>query len=1141
MSLQFFMGVSGSGKSTTLYKHVIEEAILHPHMNYLIIVPDQFTMQTQKDLVMMHPNKGIMNIDVLSFSRLSYRVFEEIGGPATPVLDDTGKSLILRRVAASLEDELLMIGNNMRKIGYIHEVKSAISEFMQYDIKSEQLDKMIQQSEKKAALSYKLKDLKTLYLGFQKYIQDKFITTEETLDFLKKGLSHSELIHKGVVIFDGFTGFTPVQNQVIQELMIQSLDVLISITANPFEYKKGILSEQNLFFLTHKTIHTLEKMAKEAGVHVKEPVFMTQDVAIRFQNKAALAHLEQHLFRYPLKAYKEYQEEIFLHEALSPKEELWQVAVQMKELIRSKQYAYRDMAVVCGDLATYGPKAEEVFRIFQIPCYVDETRQILLNPFIEYIRSGLSMIAKDFSYESVFHFLKSGLCDYQRDEIDILENYVLQFGIRGQKAWNKPFLKKSKQMEEEVLQNLNKIRETMMILVEPLCKKEASMHEYVLLLYDFILKNQIQEKLEKLKVQFEKASDFQKAKEFAQIYRLVMELLEQMDALMMDEVLNLKEFSDILDAGFAEMEVGSIPLKLDLVVVGDIERTRLKDIKVLFFVGLNDGMIPKNAQKGGIISDVDREFLRSDEWELAPTPRQQMFIQKLYLYLNMTKPQDKLILSFSRIDGEGKSLRPAYLVDVIRKLFPTLMIQSVNNRTKMEQIQTKGDGIFFLMEELQSYLVKGLIAKEDEELLLALLSLYDSDEIMKSLLQHMKQAAFFEYTRYPLTKDIATMLYGKILYHSISRIELFAGCEYAHFLQYGLNIQERDTYSFENSDLGNLYHQVLELFARALEEEKLSWFTFQKEDAKRLLSQCVERVTSNYGDTILYSSARYQYAIKRLMRVLERTVDTLQYQLKQGSFKPSQFELSFSLMEDLEGIQIPLSGDEKIILRGRIDRVDTYINKDALYVKVIDYKSGNKDFDLASLYYGLQLQLIVYMNAALQLGKKKYPSLKPIPAGILYYKVDDPLVEMKGRAFSEEERNAEIRKQLKMSGIVNDNPEIVSLLDGSFSEASDVVPVKRNKDGSYAKSSKVFSDEHFDIMNQYVNQKIRQIGQEMLQGQIHLNPYEWAGKSACDYCKFQKVCGFDKKLDGCKKRQLEDLTEDEIFPLIKQELEEKKE
>lgn len=1141
MSLQFFMGVSGSGKSTTLYQNVIDASILNPHTNYLIIVPDQFTMQTQKDLVMMHPNKGIMNIDVLSFSRLSYRVFEEIGAPSTPVLDDTGKSLLLRKVAGELEDELVIIGSNMKKIGYIHEVKSAISEFMQYDIKESQLDQMILQSESRAALSYKLKDLKTLYLGFQKFIQDKFITTEETLEYLKKGLCRSSLIQRSVVVFDGFTGFTPVQNQVIQELMKQCLEVLVSITANPMEYQQQNITEQSLFYLTHKTIQSLEKLAKEAGVPVKQPVFMKAEPAIRFQKKKALAHLEQHLFRYPMKAFLEEQEEILIQEAFNPKEELWQVAVQMKELIRLKQYAYRDMAVVCGDLATYGAKAEEVFSTFQIPCYVDETRQILLNPFIEYIRSGLQMVLRGFTYETVFHFLKSGLCGYEKEEIDRIENYVLQFGICGQKAWGKPFLKKSKQMEEETLKKINVIRESMMNLIEPLCKKEATMQEYIFLLYEFITKNQIQEKLERLRRQFEELGDFQKSKEFAQIYRLVMELLEQMEALMREEKLSLQEFSDILDAGFGEMEVGSIPLKLDLVVVGDIERTRLKDIKVLFFVGLNDGMIPKNAQKGGIISDVDREFLRSDAWELAPTPRQQMFIQKLYLYLNMTKPKEQLILSYSRIDGEGKSLRPAYLVDLILKLFPKSKIKPANSRSNAEQIQSQGDGIVFLLEIMQTYMEKGSLNQEEETLLLSLLSLYEKDQDRKKLLAKMKEAFFFEYTRYPLTKEIATLLYGKILYHSISRIELYAGCEYAHFLQYGLNLQERTTYSFENSDLGNLYHQVLELFAVALEEGNLSWFTFSKEEAKEILSQCVERVTSHYGDTILYSSARYQYAIKRLMRVLERTVDTLQYQLKQGSFQPSQFELSFSLMEDLEGIQIPLSKEEKIVLRGRIDRVDTYVKDDSLYVKVIDYKSGNKDFDLASLYYGLQLQLIVYMNAALQLGKKKYPNLKPVPAGILYYKVDDPLVEMKGQALSEEQRNAELYKQLKMSGIVNENPEIVHLLDGSFSDASDVIPVKRNKDGSYAKSSKVFSDAHFELMSHFVNQKIKKIGQEMLQGQITLNPYEWDGKSACDYCQFQKVCGFDKKLDGCRKRKLEDLSEEEIFPLIQQELEEKKE
>ncbi|NTV79613.1 MAG: helicase-exonuclease AddAB subunit AddB, partial [Clostridiales bacterium] len=495
-------------------------------------------------------------------------------------------------------------------------------------------------------------------------------------------------------------------------------------------------------------------------------------------------------------------------------------------------------------------------------------------------------------------------------QIDEMDNYVIACGIRGKKKWNALWTRRIKGMPEdctESLSVLNQNRETIVSLLEPFenCSKNAKAITETL--YQYIVTLQLQEKLELYAKSFTNDGNLAKAKEYSQVYKQVMVLLDQIVDLLGDEEMNVKEYAQILYAGIDEIQIGTIPQNVDQVVVGDIERTRLKDIKVLFFVGLNDGMIPKNAQKGGIISDVDREFLRSDEWELAPTPRQQMFIQKLYLYLNMTKPQDKLILSFSRIDGEGKSLRPAYLVDVIRKLFPTLMIQSINSRTKMEQIQTKGDGIFFLIEELQSYLVKGVIAKEDEELLLALLSLYDRDEIMKPLLQHMKHAAFFEYTRYPLTKDISTMLYGKILYHSISRIELFAGCEYAHFLQYGLNIQDRDTYSFENSDLGNLYHQVLELFARALEEEKLSWFTFQKEDAKRLLSQCVERVTSNYGDTILYSSARYQYAIKRLMRVLERTVDTLQYQLKQGSFQPSQFELSFSLMEDLKPMEHPLN------------------------------------------------------------------------------------------------------------------------------------------------------------------------------------------------------------------------------------------
>ena len=281
MGLKFYIGASGSGKSYRLYEDIIAQAMENPHRNYLIVVPDQFTMQTQLDMVRRHPRSGIMNIDVLSFGRLSHRIFEEVGGNDKPVLDDTGKSLVLRKVAAGLEDDLSVMKRNIKKIGYIHEVKSALSEFMQYGLGTKEVEQLVEYSSKRGALSYKLKDLHLLYEGFLQYIREKYITTEETLDRLRHVLPKSRIVADSVIAFDGFTGFTPIQYNVIQELMLLANEVIVTVTADTREdcYKSD--GEQKLFHLSKKTICDLEKKAKEAGVARAEDVLLTESTVQR--------------------------------------------------------------------------------------------------------------------------------------------------------------------------------------------------------------------------------------------------------------------------------------------------------------------------------------------------------------------------------------------------------------------------------------------------------------------------------------------------------------------------------------------------------------------------------------------------------------------------------------------------------------------------------------------------------------------------------------------------------------------------------------------------------------------------------------------------------------------------------------------
>ena len=1142
MSLRFCFGPSGSGKSHRIYEEIMQRAAEEPGRNFLIIVPDQFTMQTQKDLVMRSDRDGILNIDVLSFGRLSHRILEEVGTKEMPVLDDTGKSLVLQKVAADLKEQLPAMGSLLHKQGYIHEVKSAISEFMQYGISTQDMDKLITSAQKRGALAMKLKDLKTLYRGFQDYIRDHFITTEETLDVLRRSLSKSKILKGSVVVFDGFTGFTPIQNRLIQELMRVCAETIVTVTIGVGEDPYKMDGEQKLFHLSKKTVADLEKLAAEAEVERGEDLFV-KGGPNRFAKAPALHYLEQNLFRYQYEPYAGEQQEIHMFEALSPREEVHQTALYIRHLIREQGMTYRDIAVVIGDLEGYASYVETEFGQLEIPCFLDRTRGIVLNPMIEYIKSALQLYIKDFSYDTVFHFLRSGMADISREEIDELENYVIRTGARGYRTYSRLFTRRteelqgnaegSEQAEEKTMERLNRIRQQFMDAVEILhMGSQEKAGDYVSHLYDFLEQNQVQQKLLNYQQQFEKEGDLSRAREYAQIYRLVMDLLDQVYELLREEEISRQEFADILEAGFGEITVGTIPQNVDRIVVGDMERTRLKQVKVLFFLGDNDGNIPKNASKGGIISDMDREFLIESGTEMAPSPRQQMYIQRLYLYLNMTKPSEQLYLSYAKVNSEGKGIRPSYLIDTVRKLFPAMSVEYPQNRSRLEQIEGRQEGARYLAEELREY-VEGTLPEEERQDFYLMYRAYEADAAGRDLLT---RAAFRRYRESGLSRIVARALYGQQLENSVSRLETYAACACRHFLQYGLSLQEREEFGFEASDMGTVYHAVLENFAGKLAESNLTWWDFTEDFAAKAVKESVEAYAATYGETVLYSSARNEYAITRMSRILTRTVLTLQKHLKQGSFQPDDYELSFRFAEDLDSIHVDLSEDEKMHLQGRIDRIDVSEDAEHVYVKVIDYKSGNRKFDLAALYYGLQLQLVVYMNAAMEMESRKHPDKEIVPAALLYYHIDDPTIETPVE-LTDEQINEQILAKLRMNGVVNSDPGVVERLDRYMQDKSVVIPVEKKKDGSFSARSGVLSREEMQLISSYVDAKIRSIGREILDGKIAANPYEKGNEEACTYCAYKKVCGFDGSIPGYEKRQLEDLDKQALMQRMQKTVE----
>lgn len=1108
MSLQFIIGNSGAGKSRYAYEHIIEESMKHPEILYYIIVPEQFTMQTQKTLVELHPGKGILNIDILSFERLAYRVFEEVGGDNRKLLEDTGKSMVLQKLVQRHERELPYLGSQMKKPGYLDEVKSLLSEFMQYDIKKEDMEEMLEKSQDQALLHMKLRDVGVLYEAFRDYLEGHYMTGEEVMDVLLKVLPLSERMKGSVLLLDGFTGFTPIQVNVVRELLAVCSKVLVTVTMDVRENLWQMGKPHQLFYMSRKMIRTLADLTRE----MDDPIKIVPGEKSRFSQAPALAFLESHLFRYNREVYEKKQDEIRIFCAGSPLKEMEETARRIRNLVRTEGMRYGEIAVITGNLEEYGSLASQVFGEAEIPYFLDEKHTVLMNPFVEYLRAALEMAAEGFSYESVFRYLRCGMSDVSREETDRMENYVIALGIRGFQGYREKWVRIYRGMRPEEIQSLNEIREKFAAEVQELAAGfsggKKTVAEYCRILYGFIVKSQVQEKLKKQELYFKAMGEKAMEKEYAQIYGIIMELFDKMVEILGEETVSRQEFRQLLETGLSQAKVALIPPSMDQILVGDMERTRLKDIRALFFVGVNEGNIPKNTDSGGILTEMDREFFADQGMELAPGPKELMNMQRFYLYLNLTKPDRLLNLSYSLSNSKGEAISPAYLISKITVLYPGLEILRAEERENtLEILELPGTSLDCFLEGLS-----GNISPEEEPLFGELYSWYLKSPEYRTLVQRLVEASLTRRPKDVISKSVAKVLYGEVSPYSATRLERFSACAFAHFLQYGLRLTERAEYEFRAMDMGNVMHQALEKFAVEVRKEGLKWAELTEETRNGLVDRCVDEVTADYGNTILKSSARNQYMIERTRRILQRTVWALQEQLKEGKFEPEGFEVSFG--------------------GGRIDRVDVLEEEGKVLVRVIDYKTGNTSFDLVSLYHGLQLQLMIYLDGALEVEKKKYPDKEVVPAGIFYYNIKDPMIQEKIKA-DIGSVSEKLLKELKMNGLVQADREVVEKMDRRLLS----LPVAYNKDGSFRKNSSVATREQFEVLGKYVKKKIAGIQSAIMDGEAQVSPYELGKKNACTYCPYGSVCGFDRKVPGYEFRRLKSFSDEELWKAFTEEVE----
>lgn len=1077
MSLQYIFGGSGAGKSTYLYNSIIKESIKNPLENYIIVVPEQYTMATQKRVVELHPRKGVLNIDVVSFERLAYKVFEEVGAADYPVLDDTGKNLIVRRVLEQNKKDLRFFGSNISNTGFVSELKSVISEMLQYDISVDKLLDINKNVDNNSLLGMKLDDISLIYGGFREFIKNNYITSEEILDLMCRKVTESSKIRGSVIAFDGFTGFTPVQYRLMAILLDMCKEVKVALTIDISEYVNINEGIESLFYMTKDTVAHLNRICDEGHINVDKVTVGEDTVLTRFAASKELAFLEKNIFRPGLRYYSGKVNDIVMYAGITPKDEIQYVSGEILKLTRLQGFRYNEIAVVTGDISVYGKLAANIFAQNDIPYFLDQKLHVTDNCLVEMITAVLDVIEKNYTYDSMFRYLRTGLTGLSDENIDILDNYCLAVGIKGRKQWSTQWCRKFR--SSGITTDLNMLNELRLNVMEPLTELDKELKEadgnvrlMTTALYKFLVRMHCEEQMTLLAKSH--------GDEYRQIYKKIMELFDKIVHLLGSEKVSVKEYNRIMASGFDEIKIGLIPPTKDCVVIGDIERTRLDNIKAMFFIGVNDGYVPKKSDSRSVLSETDRQKLKEMEVSLSMSVREKAFVQRFYLYLIMTKTSGRLYITYAYNSMDMKAILPSYIVRMLKKMFPGMNVLSYDDT-----------------------------AKEHSYIKIPKTELEWTDENLAKI----------------LADGVALKLYGKELTGSVTSFEQFASCQYAYFCRYGLDLSEREEYRFAVNDFGTILHAVIEDVSKNIKRNKKSFVLLSDEERRSLVSESIHAVADNYGNTILKSTSRNEYLIKRMEDLADKTLWAIGKQLADGLFTPDTFEKGFlTRIEDLPH-------DVSFFMQGKIDRIDICEDDENVYVKVVDYKTGHADFDLFKTYYGLKIQLFTYMREAIAYEKKKHEGKNVIPAGLLYYNIDNPIVETKQTDDSAIEEL--IRKELRMKGVVNSNKNIISKLDSTEGTSLNI-PVTVGKSGNIdASKSKVLTTEELLAVGRYVDKENLDKATKILDGSIHINPYEKGNENSCAYCPYNSVCGFSEDMPGVKFRRLEYMSPDDIWAQIK--------
>lgn len=1158
MTLRFILGRAGTGKTGFAIGEIKKEIGRSPKgATVILLVPEQATFQTECQLASAFSPGGTMRAQVLSFRRFAHRVLLETGGAARVPIGELGKRMVLREQLARHRNSLKVFGRSADRPGFTDCLARGLGEMKNYLITPSGLEEAaVSLAGKSVLLHDKLSDIALLYRWLDERLSEHYADPDDVLRCLAENLAHSMTFRSSIFWLDGFKGFTPQELLVIKQLLPVAAEVNIVLTLEP-AHRDQILLEDDLFYPTWETYRVITEIAADTDIPVTDPVLFDQQIPLRFKKSKALAHLEKHFFAYPAPVFLSDDQTsnepagetipgIRIVAAANRRAEVEACAREIITLARDYGYRWREITIALRDLQPYHELLGAIFSDYQIPFFIDHKQPVMHHPLVEFIRSALEIVSRDWTYESVFRCLKTDLIPLTRDEVFRLENYVLAHGIRGSKwravedwSYRRRYTlgedAEPDERETAILEQINETRRKAISDLAVFCdamEQAGCVRKMAVALYGLLDNLRVYETLDSWKMSAETAGNLVKAREHAQIWQSIMGLLDEVVVALGDEEMSVETFLSILDAGFESLTIGLVPPGLDQVIIGTLDRSRNTENRALFLLGASEGVIPARPSDDGIFNDYERELLQGIGIKLAPGSRRQVFEEQFLVYTAFTRAGERLWISYPKADEEGRAIAPSPAITRLKELFPGFSEQYINvepetidfneclgfvanrNRSlsylsaKMREAKS-GLHISSLWPDLYNWFVKNADSPKNRAVL---------------------KSVFHINREHPVPGSICRNIYGSPVKASVSRIEKFRACPFAHFASYGLSLQERRVFRLEAPDMGELFHAALKRFAEELERQSLDWGQLTPQDCSKLNEGIISELAPQLQSEILLSTARYRYLLSKLKRTVDRATVVLSRHSRQSRFHPVGLELSFGPGGQLPPLTLSLPGGEFLELRGRIDRLDM-AGEDTSYLRIIDYKSSDQQLRLEDVFYGLKLQLLTYLHVALNYYRNSL-GLDARPGGILYFTVKEPMISGVGPIGAQEAEKA-VLNRLKMRGFLLADQKVFKMMDDLVESGySDLFPVGLKKDGTFYSGSQVLDEQQFSLLCSHLEKILSDSGQEILQGQVDIYPFRNNFATACQYCDFKPVCQFDSLLEDNIYRTMAPVSQEEIWPSL---------